>query len=108
MTNSSSSCHMGKMIAAVIIFAVGIQLFFGLMAIAIAAGNGFQPIMAFSHMLNWPVYFLSLALSVIFGMVCCLKRSCRQSQSCCSSSQECCTSSKACSTATQSCSPCDK
>jgi hypothetical protein len=108
MTNSSGSCHIGKMVASVIIFAVGIQLFFCLMAIAIAAGNALLPIVAFSHMLSWPIYFLSLALAVILGIVRCLKGSCCKSQSCCSSSQDCSTSSKACSTASQSCSPCDK
>jgi hypothetical protein len=104
MTNSNGSCAMGKMIFGIIIFAVAIQLFFILVAIAVASGNDLPLIFAIHHMLSWPIYFMSLALAVVLAAVRCLK-SCSRSQSCCSTSQDCQTSSKACSTPTQSCCP---
>ena len=104
MTNSTGCCQIGKMVLGVVIFAIAIQLFFCLIAIAVAAGNGLLPIIAFSHMLSWPIYFISLALAVLLGIVRCLKGCCK-SQACCSKTKECSTQSQACSIPSQSCCP---
>ena len=108
MTNSKGCCQIGKKVICIIIFAVAIQLFFCLMAIAVAAGNALLPIVAFSHMLSWPIYFISLALAVILGVVRCLKSCGDKSQACCCSSSQECSTSKACSTSAESCSPCSE
>jgi hypothetical protein len=70
------------MVFGVIIFAFAIQLFFCLVGIAVAAGTGYVPNAAFSHLLCWPVYFISLAFAVLMSIVKCLKH-CTRAQACC-------------------------
>lgn len=73
MTNSQGCCHLGKILVAVIVFAFALQLFFCLMAVAVATGNGYLPIVAFSHMFCWPIYFICLGLSFLLAVFKCIK-----------------------------------
>lgn len=84
--SSFDSCHIGKMVFGMVIFAFAIQLFFCLMAVAVAVGNGLTPFFAFSHMLSWPIYFISLALAVILGVAKCIKKCCG-AKNCCPESK---------------------
>ena len=80
--NTEGCCQIGKMIFGTIIFSVALQIFFCLIAVAVAAGNGYVPIVAFSHVLSWPVYFICLALAILSGLTHCMCRCCASGSSC--------------------------
>jgi membrane associated rhomboid family serine protease len=66
-------CNYGKMTLAIIVMAFAIQLFMSLISVAVAAGAGYSVFGALLHMFCWPIYFLSLLLSLLLGIVRCLK-----------------------------------
>jgi membrane associated rhomboid family serine protease len=87
MSNNQGSCNYGKMLLCIIIMALAIQVFISLISIAVAAGAGYSVFSAFFHMFCWPIYFLSLCLAILLGIVKCLKGHCNaDSKACCDDS----------------------